>query len=109
MALDYKYKAKLIRIIDGDTIEAELDLGFRISRRDIFRLEGINAPEHDPVSTEALSALITGKDIIIESHKAEKYGRWLATIWLPGADGGMQSANQLMVQKGMAVPYMVGK
>ena len=102
--MDYKYNARNIRVIDGDTIEAEIYLGFRVFRKDIFRLAGINAPEHDKQSTDFLNAAIEGKTIVLESHKAEKYGRWLATVYADGIN-----INQAVVNAGHAVPYSGGK
>ncbi len=102
--MDYRYNARNIRVIDGDTIEAEIDLGFRVFRKDIFRLAGINAPERDKPSTSFLSMSIEGKNIVIESKKAEKYGRWLATVFADGVN-----VNQALVDMGHAVAYSGGK
>jgi endonuclease YncB( thermonuclease family) len=41
----YEYAAKLVRIIDGDTFVAQLDLGFKIHKIETVRLSGINTPE----------------------------------------------------------------
>ena len=41
----YEYKAKLVRVVDGDTIDCEIDLGFDITVRQRVRFAGINAPE----------------------------------------------------------------
>ncbi len=41
----YEYRARIVRVIDGDTVEAEVDLGFHISSRMMLRLFGINTPE----------------------------------------------------------------
>jgi len=41
----YKYNAKLIRVIDGDTIDALIDLGFNVWVKKRIRLYGINTPE----------------------------------------------------------------
>lgn len=106
--IGYRYKAKNIRVIDGDTVEAELDLGFKLHTRDIYRLAEINCKERDQPSTDYLKSLIDGKEVIIESHKPEKHGRWLAVLWVV-TDGGLQSANQMMMDAGHAVPYGGGK
>ncbi|MCK4429246.1 MAG: hypothetical protein KAU95_02630, partial [Candidatus Aenigmarchaeota archaeon] len=42
---DYKYKAKLVRVVDGDTIEVVMDLGFYIQLKEKLRLAGVNTPE----------------------------------------------------------------
>ena len=102
--MDYKYNARSVRVVDGDTIEAEVDLGFRTFRKDLFRLNGLNAPEHDKVSTAFLTSALIGKNVVIESHKSEKYGRWLATIYADGVN-----VNQALIDMGYAVPYDGGK
>jgi micrococcal nuclease len=102
--MDYRFDVKDYRVIDGDTIEATIDMGFRTMRKDIFRLAGINAPERDKASTAFMVEALEGKDLIIESHKSEKYGRWLATIYADGVN-----VNQSMLDMGLAVHYAGGK
>ncbi len=41
----YTYKAKLLRVVDGDTCDAQIDLGFDVSVKKRIRFAGINAPE----------------------------------------------------------------
>lgn len=82
---NYARNASCIRVIDGDTIECMVDQGMRDYTRDKFRLARINAPElKTPAGQDArdfLKRLLTGKQIVIETHKTEKYGRWLAEVW----------------------------
>jgi endonuclease YncB( thermonuclease family) len=74
----------LIRAIDGDTVVADLDLGWKVWFRDVrIRLEGINAPERGkPGATEATAELqaFEGERIKVASHSVDKYGRVLATV-----------------------------
>lgn len=90
----YTYKAKVTRVIDGDTFEAEVDVGFSIDVTTKFRLRGIDTPEtHRPKSkaekAHGLEAkkfvkdLIEGKEIVITTHKTGKYGRYIADVKLP--------------------------
>jgi micrococcal nuclease len=102
--MDYKYNARNIRVIDGDTIEAEIDLGFRVFRKDIFRLAGIQAPEHDKASTDFLRSSLEEKTVILESRRSEKYGRWLAIVYADGVN-----VNQAMIDIGLAIAYNGGK
>lgn len=108
----YTYRAELIRVIDGDTIVANLDLGFSVWVKQYLRLYGINAPE---VVGEQKAAGIAAKEalkyrlgegqvfmpptLIVETFKdrQEKYGRYLARIW---ADG--QDVNAWLVAQGHA-------
>ena len=98
----------MLRVVDGDTLHLEVELGFDIKRRDTFRLYGLDAPE---MSTEAgvaakewLVQQLAEGALIITTHKdrRERYGRYLATLWVDGVD-----INQAMVEAGHAVPYMV--
>jgi micrococcal nuclease len=108
----YHYAATLIRVLDGDTIEADLHLGFDVTMRRKFRLLGINAPElktgEGQAAKQALIDRLAGATIEIQSHKdrTEKYGRYLATVWaiMPG-DGARLDVNQYMLVAGFAKPY----
>jgi endonuclease YncB( thermonuclease family) len=84
------YKGKLLRIIDADTIEAAIFLGFNISIKKKIRLIGVNAPEirtkdlktkEKGLAAKAfLESLLTSKDLIIKSKGFDKYGRCLAEV-----------------------------
>lgn len=85
----YTYKAKLIRVIDGDTAIFQVDLGFYITVEMSFRFADINTPERGSpdfltakASLESLLNDATEEDgrITIATTKADKYGRWLVTI-----------------------------
>jgi micrococcal nuclease len=103
----FEYQAKLVRVIDGDTLVLDVDLGFHVSIREKFRLAGINAPEVDTAegreAKKFIASQVDGGIIVIRTEKAlkqEKYGRWLATILV-----GDVIINDLMVQSGHAVMY----
>ena len=112
----YQYKIKKIRrIIDGDTIDVEIDLGFCMSLTQKVRLKGINAAEtrtKDPVEkAEGLMAkewlereLAKEGEWIIETTKEDKYGRVLGTLYLAGDPVAI---NERMLNEGIAKPYMV--
>lgn len=109
----YEYKAKVLAIHDGDTITVSVDLGFRINTEIKVRFYGINTPEIiGPTKDAGLRSkqrvvdLISGKDIIIKTHKdkQEKYGRWLADIYVNEQD--TKSVNQILLEEGLAVPLI---
>lgn len=114
----YEYQADIIRVIDGDTVVASIDLGIFTYRRETLRLYGINTSElnsKDPAErVKAIAAKnflkenIEGKRVFIKTHKDgfDKYGRFLATIYplVIGGDGAL-SYNQTLVDNGLAVPY----
>lgn len=103
----YEYNAEVTRVIDADTIECRVDVGFYIFTEITFRLLGINASDEKAARLEGkvfLSNLIHGKTVRIYTEKTEKYGRWLATVYFED-----QNLNDLLVENGLAVPYDGGK
>lgn len=108
----YVYHATILNIVDGDTVDAEVDLGFNIFFKLRLRLNGINTMElrdPDPAKRELsvraktrITELLLGRKVIIESRKIDKYGRYLADIYLDSVN-----INQQLITEGLAVPYMV--
>ena len=90
----YHYKAHVTRIIDGDTIDALVDLGFHVMIKLRFRLNHIDAPEiyrpksegekvHGQEATAYLKELIEGKQVLLRASKTVGiYGRWGADVCL---------------------------
>ena len=85
----YKYKAKIEKIVDGDTVDFDVDLGFNVSIKIRTRLLDVDTPERGhPDWAKATSILTTllneQKDeegyVKIETKKTGKYGRWLVNI-----------------------------
>ena len=107
----YEYRATIDRVIDGDTVDTTMSLGFDTYRKERFRILGIDAWEKNTkVGKEALAFaknLIEGKTFIVKTtkDKKDKYGRYLVAITL--ADG--KDFGQLMIEKKYAVPYDGGK
>lgn len=110
----YKYKAKIDRIVDGDTMDIVVDLGFKITTHQRIRLEGINTPETYNVkkNSEEYKKGLAAKEFVIsrfESNNFEalietekdtgKFGRYIATVWL---DDNTTSLNKELVEKGFA-------
>ena len=118
----YTYNAKVIRILDGDTVEAEIDLGFGVSITRIVRMNGIDTPEKTSsiLTVRELAAKATAraryalenKKVILQTQldKGDKYGRVLAYIYESQSElGANQSFNLKLVQEGLAFPYDGGK
>lgn len=111
----YTYNARVIRVIDGDTINCDVDLGFYTWMHDItFRLYGIDCPEtrtRDLVEKEAglrskarvQELCPEGSLVRIKVHGQEKYGRWLATVYM--LDKNIISLNDLLISEGLAQHY----
>lgn len=103
----YKYRATVVRVIDGDTIDVDIDLGFyTVLHKQRIRLHGIDAPEvrgsqrfDGLVSKAWLKEKIEEKEIELVTFRDAKgkYGRWLGVIYLKN-----QNINQLMIEKELA-------
>ena len=117
----YDYKARVLRVIDGDTAILAVDLGFSLTATLAFRVYGVDCPEtHGKTRPAGLAAmarteeLIGGKDVVIRSYRpdgpvawpieAEKFGRWLARVEV----GGIDLASEL-IAGGFATHYFGGK
>lgn len=111
----YQYKIKKItRIVDGDTVDLDIDLGFGITISHRVRLKGINAPETKTLDLEEKNKGIQARlwlekelsrsgEWIIETTKEDKYGRMLGTLYLVGDP---VTVNERMLNEGIAKPFM---
>tara|TARA_R100001509_G_scaffold159151_1_gene125179 strand:- start:620 stop:958 length:339 start_codon:yes stop_codon:yes gene_type:complete len=109
----YLYNAKLDRVIDGDTIDAMVDLGFSVWAHKRIRLLGIDAPEtrtrdleekeRGYETKERLTELLRASEgmFVLESHGVGKYGRCLGTIFID-----KQNINELLLSEGLAEKYV---
>ena len=114
--MSYQYEhVKVARVIDGDTVVLDIDMGNRITWSGPFRLAWINAPEiGTPGAREAkefLLDLLKGCVALAETIKPDKYGRWLVRLYTGiGLDGVPEGdVGEAMIEAGHAVAYMVGK
>lgn len=111
------YVKKVNKVVDGDTIDVDIDLGFDISFSSRVRLAGIDTPESRTADKmeKALGleskaylkhAIDNAKSVVIKTEKmdsSEKYGRILGWVFLDGSD---KSINQEMIDKGYAWGYL---
>ena len=107
----YHYRASIVSVYDGDTVTADINLGFKtVVMGEKLRLHRINAPEvrgdekvAGKASRDWLRARVLGKDVLIETIKDRKgkYGRYLAEIWLE-EDGTYVNINDELVTTGHA-------
>lgn len=103
----FEYSAEIIKVVDGDTVHANVDLGFNVHVEMTLRLMGINAPEKVTAEGKAakkhLESLLPTTSVVIRTlrDKREKYGRYLAYVIRP--DG--VNVNDEMVVAGHAVLY----
>jgi micrococcal nuclease len=106
----YEYNAKIISVYDGDTVTAEVDLGFNVTITEKFRLVRINAPEvrgeerEDGLkSRDRLRELILNKSVVIKTLKDRKgkFGRYLAEIYI-NEDDNSTNVNDWLVTENLA-------
>jgi len=116
----YHYRSTLSRVVDGDTIDVILDLGFDISLKERVRLVGINTPESRTRDLEEKARGLAAKDFVCEwllkeagnspiietsKDKTGKFGRILGRVF---NDEG-HCLNDILIAEGHAVPYDGGK
>ena len=110
----WEYRAEILRVIDGDTVDARVDLGFKVHYNVRVRLHGINAPESRTrdkeekirglAAKERLEQLVAGKTVTLKSHGVGKFGRCLGEITV-----GNSNVNTQLLKEGHAVAYDGGK
>lgn len=104
----YEYRAEVLRVVDGDTIHARLDLGLDVRIDLVLRLAYLNAPEVPSIEGLAAKAWLIARlakvDNVVTVHtlkdKREKYGRYLAFLF-----DGDTNINVEMMNAGQAFPY----
>lgn len=113
--------ATITRVVDADTLEADLDLGWRITYHAKIRLAGVNAPErntlagntarHWVIDTLQPDPAAFSVPVMIVSHMLDKYGRVLADVYLANPTPGVvlpvtarPHLNRMLLDAGHAVP-----
>ena len=120
----YIYKAKLVRVVDGDTIDAMIDLGFDTWVKKRVRYMGLDTWESRTRNLEekkkGLAAKERNKELIekisskpgyfrIKSHGLGKYGRVLGELFIQDIDGNVININKKLISEGHAYIYEGGK
>lgn len=87
----YFYQAKVLSVVDGDTIDVELDLGFNTFTKQRLRLLGFNTPERGQPGFELATTYLKNhlanhqNSLLVNTTKRDSFGRWLAHLY--GKDG----------------------
>ena len=115
MAIRREYSAKLVRVVDGDTADAMIDLGFNVWIKNRIRFYGVDAWESRTRDKEekvkGLAAKAYVKDLLENSDEGKfsiisygrgKYGRVLGELFVKGYE---QSVNDLLKENGHAYEY----
>ena len=115
----YQYRVKeILKVVDGDTVDVIIDLGFDVFLEKRVRMAGVNAPESRTrdleekakgLKTKAwlIEKFNTDEQIIIETsldNQYGKFGRVLGTFYIGDA---LLSVNLEMLSEGLARPYMI--
>ena len=106
--MNFLYRAELVRVVDGDTVDLLIDLGFHLSTKQRVRLLGIDTPELRGGTEETkaagqrarervLEVLEGAEELSVQTEKTGKFGRWLGTIYADGVN-----VNELLVKEGYA-------
>ena len=120
----YIYRAKLERVIDGDTIDALIDVGFDIWIKKRIRYKGIDTWESRTKDLDekklGIAAKERNKELLesvsskpgyfrLKSFGVGKYGRVLGEIFIQDADGNQYNINETLINEGHAYEYEGGK
>lgn len=103
-------KCKITRVVDGDTVQCEVDLNFKIKADITFRLAKIDAPEMREGEPATIAKFFLMKylnqPMVVLSSKQDKYGRWIGEFWRESEFAtGAHSVNELMLELNFAKPY----
>lgn len=109
----YEYFATIQRVVDADTLDLKVDLGFYLFAENRFRLARIDAFELGTAAGKTAKEFVKqfeGKTCTIQTSKnpKDKYGRYLAEIRVV-FNGQVIHLNDYLVDNGYAVPYGVSK
>ena len=120
----YNYRAKLVKVVDGDTIDAMIDVGFDIWVKKRIRYKGIDTWESRTRDLDekkkGLAAKARNKELLesvsnksgyfrIKSYGTGKYGRVLDDIFVQDKEGNAINVNQQLIKEGHAYIYEGGK
>jgi len=121
---DYLYAVEPLRVIDGDTFDVQVDLGFEVLRRYRLRLAAVDAPEHKtPEGAEAaryvVERLAASTMVVVQTVRVDLHGRYVAHVFYSTqqSDSLTKAAvyatghylNQELVQRGLAKIVTAGK
>lgn len=116
----WEYQIRVLRVLDGDTIDAAVDLGFFTHRNIRIRMYGINTPEtrtrdleekaRGLAAKERLKELLDDADkVILKSHGVGKFGRCLGELFVATDDDERINVGDLLISENHAYPYFGGK
>ncbi len=110
----YNYTGIVTNVVDGDTVDICVDLGYKVHIDVRVRMAGINTPEMKSklvverqkaqAAKDFLVGKLANKEILLDSTGQDKYGRWIGVLML-----GKENVNNTMIAEGHAVKFMEEK
>ena len=119
----YEYRTKVVRVVDGDTVDVDIDLGFGVwLRKERVRLYGVDTPESRTRDKEEKKYGLAAKDFLVSKlgdspilkttkDGKGKFGRILGDFVVEDGYGGYKNgslATKILIDEGFAVKYMGG-
>lgn len=105
--MNYQYKARVTNVVDGDTVDALVDLGFRVQIAQRLRLARVDTPERTQANYQTakdfVKDLVEGKEVTITTHKVSKWGYFLADVTVEGRD-----VSDMLIAANLGKPYSGG-
>lgn len=114
-------RARCLNVVDGDTLDLEVDLGFKLKFTSRFRLLGIDTPElrskdaqeraKAQLARDALKELVFSETycqwplLVTIDKDPDNFGRYLASIMIMESEDRMQGVASILLERGLAVPY----
>lgn len=104
----FEYQAKITNVVDGDTIDANIDLGFKITSKQRLRVARIDTPERGEngyqEAKEFVQHCVLNKEVNIKTEKISKYGYYLAEVYVEG-----RNLSDMLLAANLAKLYDGGK
>ncbi|USK72664.1 thermonuclease family protein [Peribacillus asahii] len=91
-------------VIDGDTLDVEIDVGFDFKTKQRLRLIGVDTPERNTKgykqATDFTTEKCLNKPVQVTTYKRDAFGRWLSIVEVDG-----ENLNNTLIEKGLADVY----
>lgn len=109
---NYTRKALVTNVVDGDTIDVEIDLGYYITTKERVRLLRINTPEKYGETKEAgllakefTTNALLGKEVFLVSYKTDSFKRWLGEVYYYD-NTELKNISDELLERNLATTYM---
>ena len=102
----YEYKSTVSKVVDGDTVDLVVDLGFRVYTKIRVRLARVDTAEMNTDEGKEVKALVqqklpVGSEVMLTSSKGDRYGRWIGEL----VTGAGQNISDWLLEEGLAEEY----